>query len=619
MPSEFLPNSPLFFSDARDARAITPDGYDKKLIYWREQFKQEANDTARLNEELLNIPKYIKAIKGEYWDRRRPKYKSSFYSNRLDKARVDNLALLTDSRPVIDIYTRRDDLKQQADILHKVFESEWVDKDMDMDLVRVTDICKMMGTSFWKVGASYPGNLKVISYGPDSVMPVQPGFSIQESTGVLCKTWKSLSYYKARFPFDADGIEKEAGMFDVRSGNGKYNRPDSMDEYVWNGLSPAMQRALGQQNPPPEAQSSIFKSIELQEIYVEDPSINDSRRPILMRHPYWPLDAYNWWYWVQPGERLYPRKRLIIFGGNKRLYDGPSPYWHGLYPFACLRLNPVPWSFWGLSQYRNLLPINGAINDIVAGILDMVKRALNPQAITKQGAIPPASWKEFFSDMPGAKLFMNSMANPQADLRYMQPPEIPQYVFSLLLQYLVPEFDRMSNALDVNAMGKKKQVPSGETLDQMRDSLNTSLRLEERYLEVFLRDAGTQCMSNVFQFFTAKQRLKMLGADGTTLEDYDFDPGSMVPDEALNKHDHWKHFGLHLKSGSLHGGSKDREKMYALQLASRGLIPIQYLYKTLEIQNPKDVFAQLLEEHQAGLGGGGGRKSGTQKEKQGKG
>ncbi len=616
---DILPLSPIFYDGAPSSKPTVPDGYDSKLLYWREQFKQEATDTARLNEELLKIPSYIKAIKGEYWDRRRPKYKSTFYSNRLDKARVDNLALLTDTRPVIDVYSRREDLKQQADIVHKVFEHEWIDKDMDLDLIRVTDITKMMGTGFWKIGATYPGHMKVISYGPDSVMPVQPGFSIQESTGVLCRTWKALSYYKTRFPFDSQGIEREAGTFDVRGGSGKYNRPDNLDEYVWNGLSPAMQRALGQTNPPPEAQSSIFKSVELQEIYVDDPSINDSKKPILMRHPYWPLDAYNWWYWVQPGERLYPRKRLIIFGGNKRLYDGPSPYWHGLYPFACLRLNPVPWSFWGLSQYRNLLPINNAINEVVAGIMDMTKRALNPQAMTRQGAVAPASWKEFFSDMPGAKLTMNAMANVSSDVRYMDPPNIPPYVFNLLLQYLIPEFDRMSNALDVNAMGKKKQVPSGETLDQMRDSLNTSLRLEERYLEVFLRDVGTQCLSHVFQFYTTRQRLKMLGSDGTTLEDYDFDPGTLIPDEVLPKSDHWKSFGLHLKSGSLHGGSKDREKMYALQLASRGLIPIQHLYKTLEIQNPESVFAQLMQEHQAGIGGGGGRKSGTRAEKQGKG
>jgi hypothetical protein len=617
MASELLPVGPMYYDDSRDARPTRGEKYESQMLYWRDQFRKEALDTARLNEEIKKIPDYVKCLSGDYWDRRRPRYKSTFFANRLDKARVDNLALLTDSRPMIDVKAERDDLEDQAKIIHKLFEYEWLDKKMDMDLVRVADITKLMGTGFWKIGASYPGSLKITSCGPDSVLPVQPGFSIQESTGIFYKTWKSISYIKQAFPFDSMNIERESSTYDVRGQNTKYNRPDNMDEYIWNGLSPAFQRALGQNNPPPEAQSSIFKSIELQEYYVDDPTLNESTRPVLMKHPYWPLDAYNWWYWVQPGERLYPRKRLVTFAGRRRLYDGPAPYWHGLYPFACLRLNPVPWSFWGLSQYRNLLPLNKAINDIVAGLLDMVKRALNPQAITKQGSVSPASWNDFFSDMPGSKLYMGAMANVNTDIRYMQPPEIPAYVFNLLLQYLVPEFDRMANSMDVQALGKKKQVPSGDTLDQMRDSLNTSLRLEERYMEVFLRDAGQQALSHFFQFYTTKQRMKLLGSDGTTLADYDTDPGSLVPDSALPKWNHWRHFDFKVISGSIHGGSKDRDKLYAMQLYRSGAISLQYLLETLEIPNPEKIMMQIAKETQMGLRPTG-KQPRSQSEKKGK-
>jgi len=606
----------MYYDDSPEAKPVREEGYDRKLMYWQDEFRKEAQDTARLSEELAKVPQYISALTGKFWDRRRPKYKSSFFANRMDKARTDNLAVLTDTRPTMDITTKRSELVHQVDIIKKIFEHEWLDKNMDLSLITTTDITKLFGTGFSKIGASYPGSMSALPCGPDSVMPVQPGFDIQESTGVLYKTWKAIPWVKRKFPFDSTGIEREGSTYDVRPGNSKYTRPDNIDEYVWNGLSPAMQRALGQStNPPPEAQSSIFKSLEYQEMYVEDHSINDSRRPVLMRHPYWPLDGYNWWYWVQPGERLYPRKRLLIFAGRRRLYDGPSPFWHGMYPFACMRLNPVPWSFWGLGSYRNLLPINMAINDIVAGMLDMTKRALNPQAIAKQGSVSPAAWKEFYSDMPGGKLYMGSMANVSQDLRYMPPPEIPAYVFQLLLQYLVPEFDRMSNALDVGSLSKKKQVPAGDTIDMMRDSLNTTSRLEERYIEVFLRDMAQQALSNVFQFYTAAQRLRILGSDGTTLEDYDLDPGSLVPDRTLPKWDHWKQFGVQVMPGSVHGGSKDRTKNYAMQLFARGAIPLQYLYKVLEIPNPEELMQQLQAEHKMGIGAVGKSPRSAQEKK----
>jgi len=47
-----------------------------------------------------------------------------------------------------------------------------------------------------------------------------------------------------------------------------------------------------------------------------------------------------------------------------------------MYPFAMLRLNPVIWSFWGMSKYASLIPLNKAINEIGAGTMDMIKRAL---------------------------------------------------------------------------------------------------------------------------------------------------------------------------------------------------------------------------------------------------
>jgi hypothetical protein len=604
MPSSpYIPDAPLYFDESRDARPNTIENYEKKLTIWKDEFRREAIETARLNEELSNIPKYIKALSGEYWNRNRPRYKSTFYSNRLDKSRVENLALLTDSRPMIDIQTDQGDLEEDSKIIHKLFEYEWLDKDMDVDLVRVADIARLMGTGFWKIGANYPGSLNIQAFGPDSVMPVQPGFDIQDSTGVFFKTWKPISWVKQKFPFEAFNIENEASVFDIRGNIQKYNRPDSIDEYVWNGLAPAMQRALSvQNNAPPEAQSSVFRTIELQEMYVDDQSINESKRRVLMRHPYWPLDAYNWWYWVEPGERLFPRKRLIVFAGRKRLYDGPAQYWHGQYPFAVLRLNPVPWSFWGLSQYRNLFPINMAMNEIVAGFMDMIKRALNPTAITKQGSIPPATWKEFFSDMPGAKVYMQGMAaNVGQDLRYMEPPQIPAYVFNLLLQYLVPEFNTISNAMDISALSKKKQVPSGDTLDQMRDSLNTGLRLEERYMEVFLRDSGQQALSHIFQFFSTRQRMRILGAKGTSMSDFDDNPNSLVPHHAMPREEHWKKFRFKVVAGSIHGGAKDRDKLYALNLYSRHAISLQYLLEVLEIPNPMKIMQQIKEETQAGI------------------
>jgi hypothetical protein len=338
-----------------------------------------------------------------------------------------------------------------------------------------------------------------------------------------------------------------------------------------------------------------------------------------MKDPSIPLDAHNYHYWVEPGDRLYPRKRLIVFAGNRLMSDGPSPYWHGLYPFAMLRMNPVMWSFWGLSKYRDLIPINKAANEIVAGTLDMCKRALNPQAVTKEGGVPKAAWENYFPNMPGGKLRLGPGSNPSSDVAYLRPPELPGFVFQLLAQYLGPEYERMSGQMDMNKLSGKKQVPGGDTIEQMRDAQNTAVRLEGRYIEAFLRDAGQIAVPNIFQHYTASWRLKILGGNGLTWEDFDTNPGSMVPD-GVPPEDHIKNFSLEIAQGSLLGSGKDRNKQVSMALFKEGGISRESMLRTLEIPDAEiqRIRKELIADDEAGIGSKGASSRMTRGQRQGK-
>ena len=343
-------------------------------------------------------------------------------------------------------------------------------------------------------------------------------------------------------------------------------------------------------------QGSMFQNIEMQEFWIDDPSINESKHDVMMRHPYLSLEQHNYWYWVKPGQRLYPRKRLMVFGGRKLLYDGPSPFWHGMYPFTTLRLNPVPWSFWGLSKYRDLYPINKALNDIGAGVLDLVKLALNPIAVTKMNAMSQGAWKEFYPDLPRGKVMLMSGAQ-MTDLKYMEPPQIPQWVL-LFHTYLLGEFDRLSGAVDMGSLAKKKQAPGGDTIEAMREAMNSVNRLEGRYIEDFLEQGGTQAVSNFFQYFDLKRRVMLMGPKGISWEDLNAAGPNLTP---LNvpREDHWRNFAMKIGTGSLLNNAKDRDKSMAIMLAKSGLLPVQYLYEKLEI--PPEVYGQLVKEHQEGI------------------
>lgn len=588
----------------------TADSYERKIANFRDASRAEAQKFHRLNQEAGQVQKYLGALSGTgFWPNNHRAWRSRFVDNRMAKTRQDHLAQLTDTRPVIDVSTAQDTYKPTAKVIAESIRTRWTRMDADLKLVRVADIADAYGTGFWRMGAAYPGAMNILPCGPDQVMPIQPGFDIQESAAVLFRTWKSIWWLKQKFPFTTNGIEREIlnqPLYGTggNSADATFNRPQHIDELTWNGLSQGMKRLLGKGAPVPESSvGQYYKTCEVEELFVDDPTVNESTSNVIVSDPFLPFDQHNWWYEVKRGQRLFPRKRHLVFAGSRLLSDGPSPYWHGLYPFGTLQFNPVFWSFWGLSKYRDLLPVNQAMNEIIAAVLDLVKRALNPVHVTKEGAVSMAAWKEFYPDLPGQKLRIGANQNISDSVKYMEPPPIPAYVMEVY-KVLNAEYDRISGAVDVAGLQKKKQVPSGDSIDVMRDTQNTGLRLEERQLEVFLRDCGKQCVSNEIQFTSADYRFQMLGEAGFLKEDFNKEMGNMLPEDRAAWPDFHKQFAMTISAGSLHSGAKDKEKSVAVQLAGKQLLPIVDMYDKLEIPDPQGTYDRLVKQHEQLVGSG---------------
>ena len=129
--------------------------------------------------------------------------------------------------------------------------------------------------------------------------------------------------------------------------------------------------------------------------------------------------------------------------------------------------------------------------------------------------------------------------------------------------------------------------------------MNTTTRLEGRYIEKFLEDAGQLVSSDVFQYYELSTVIKLLGEQGVVWEQFNDIGSNLVPDNGLPKEDHWRSYSLKVSQGSLLSNAKDREKQLAIGLAQHGLLSIQRLHQTLEI--PNGDLKQLLEEKKAGL------------------
>jgi hypothetical protein len=602
MPFEVAPRAPIVYN-SKSGTADFPDRYLQQARAWREAARAEALETLKLYPEKDFIRSYIDMLEGRYYDRRRPRYRSTFFDNRLAEARLIELDAMTNIRPAIEISctSNLEAYQRQAEILRKCIQSIWDTEDLDLMTERAVDHA-MFTVGYWKIGASMPtetipAQMIVIPCGIDSVIPIQPGMNLQESTAVLYRVFKPIHRIKQAFGHAADGIERES-MSGLLSFIGGAYPAGQIPEYTFNAMNPASRMNPGGRSGISMAsENGPFSAAEVEEYWIDDPSINESSGEVLVKDPRLALEQHNYHYRVPPGQRLFPRKRLMVWVGSRLLYDGPAPYWHGLYPFSELILRPAAWRAGGISVYRNLVPLQLAMNRVGAGVVDLTERAVDPQMVFCDGALDDTSYRNFYPDRHGATLKLNPNAQWGIHARYVDPPPLPAYV-GAFIDRVDRAFDRQSGVLDTAGMMRKNQVPGGDTVEQFRDSAQTVFRLDSRHIEPFMRWAGTIFVSNIFQFWTRSQRMWMLGNDGITWEDFDFEAETMVP-WSTPKEDHWRRFPVRIAAGSMHGGKRDRDKQIAISLFRMGGVSRRWMLRKLGVGDSEidQIEQEIAQEH----------------------
>jgi hypothetical protein len=190
---------------------------------------------------------------------------------------------------------------------------------------------------------------------------------------------------------------------------------------------------------------------------------------------------------------------------------------------------------------------------------------------------------------------LNGTANPATDFRYMDAKQLPGYVENFL-KFLEGRVNRRTGALDITGLSRKKQQPSAEVMQGLQDAMSGPYRLEMEQVEGGIIDLARMGVSRVFQFYNKDQRLKLLGADGETWEDYDYVAKNMVP-ASMPKEDHFRMFAVNGAAGTMHQGSQTQKKQTALVLRRGHDISLHGLYKILDAGlNADEEIANLAAE-----------------------
>ena len=359
------------------------------------------------------------------------------------------------------------------------------------------------------------GDVQLVPIAPWQWATLGCGADPQDAECIIYFPPVTKDYLIRRFGNNARRVECDADFGSALSGH--FNRPAHITKQSWATMGPALKRSLGirtasgSDNPYPAALQKEF--------WLNDDSTNESSRTVTVG----PCDSngeptVNWAYRVEPGEKLYPRGRVICTAGGCVLEDTCNPYWHAKKPFPVYRPLRLPWQMSGDSTIKPWTLMNSVINKILGGSLDSLYSINEPTLIAPKGAFPKGDWESLDPGAAGGKISYNNNS-PKAP-EFAKRAEFPFAPAMQSIDMIKKEMDMSSGASAMSQALGKKQVPGGDSLEMILSSRSLPVRLESRALTSFVEDLGFMGVSDILQFYTVAHRVAILGKRGISESDY---------------------------------------------------------------------------------------------------
>lgn len=573
------------------------------VLSWLREKVNEGEAFLQAQPGYSKISKAIDVVNSEDEGPARPESSLSQTStNRAAKIAEDIAALLTDTKPFWDysVYNRR--FEQHAQIYGKLATRWYQQRNVDLRMADVIKYYTVAGTGylhiFWNPDL---GDVDCCAEDPRNVIPISPLAydSLESCLGVVIKRKVPVSYIKDRHNLDVKAEADGSWLSWLR------NVRDSAADII----SPIWRWQKSQKSEPDLPR---IPTVTLYTCYLRDDRVNKKKVPVEMgefiedpstleRKP-----KYNWCYVVQPGEPLFPNRRMISWVGDHKLYDGPSFYWHARFPLIKVTLNPWPWNWFGKAPLHDLLKLQRSLNKLLRVIDDHNDQVAQPGAVMDKNSVSRAEFNSFDSRKPGYKIYQNPLAGKGIQIQTPVPldPSVPNHI-----KWIIEEMETLAGKLDLTKMMNLNQLPSNSTVESIINSMTPALRFRSRILESVAREIAMQVAYHFTQFYTLPMRVAVVGPGGIVQDDFDYDPGTLMPDfvhdtdydsagsikpEALlrgpmprwnRSREFLRRFTFKVSPGSLLNAAQVEQKLIYLQLTRAGWMDIFTLWEILGIPN----------------------------------
>jgi hypothetical protein len=278
--------------------------------------------------------------------------------------------------------------------------------------------------------------------------------------------------------------------------------------------------------------------------------------------------------------KFYPNRRLIISCANGIIYDGPPLFGGNLVPIAPFKFENIVGELLGVSPLNDAKELESAANMLLRSMIDstITKKAppisvdINaPKAMRSDGFSLAKPNQKFQFDMR----MMPTPIKPLIDSSYYEidraAPELVKLLFQMQ-DYLVGTSDWQQAAMQL------KQMPSQDTQESLVRALGVLATAQSRGIEKSLLMIGMIWAQFFPQVYDTKDLLNVIGVDGVSWEQFDYDPDSLIPKKEgdtrpfhVRCKEHLSKFTFYAEPNSLMEQNSLTNRLALLQIRNAGV------------------------------------------------
>lgn len=523
---------------------------------------------------------------------------SKVHDNRLKKVSLEVCAAMTDVRPIWNYNTIRNDMKPVGESLNRLARAWWKNGRTDRKLEDGLMFGMAGGSGYlaltWDPDVQ---DLVAIPFDPRDVVPIDPVYSdsCQDWQGIILRSRVSKEWLKDKYPAKASKIDAS----DLNSWGDRDTRSRGSLTAVVSAFWSAIKGAKNRN----KIEKAAF-AVDLLRVYIKDYRVNETEKPVRMGKGNW---AYN----VPPGEKLYPRGRMVICTPQVILEDQPNPYIHGKFPVVKFTLDPVPWNLLGLPILSDLKPLQDMLNSILRAMDDGVKQWARRGVVTDMNSMTDTNLKKLDTRRDGLKVQLNPTMGD--GFKMLDGPNFPTWM-AQLIEFLRNEVDDNSGVIGLRQQqNMKTMLPDKDTITQFEQALSPILKRRARGMECALAELAEMVKFGFFQYYTREKRISILGDNGKVEEEFLFKPNELIPSGEVDNDDYAnslqrfaQQFTFTVAPNSFLNVSHAAQRMMILQLFRANGIDIWSLWESMDLANigeiPEGSLAdRMIEARKNGL------------------